>query len=270
MNEIQVRSAPPMPMGQELQQMMELCNTLAKAPYYAKMGAAGILAICLTARELGLPLMRCLNGGMYPIDGKVSMSSNLINQMIINAGHHINILHLGDDYCEIEFVRSDRPANRAKFTYKFTAQDAEAAGLLKKDNWKYYRKSMLFSRALSGGGKIWMPDALNGVYAIGELPNDERIEEASFEEIQRQAPESIQAPPVLEVLEGGSIDCLQHELFAAPERQAYIDYVIDQSGWDRKRVLQWGLHNSEQFNKKFEAWQQMNATIEHEPVRVEI
>ena len=75
------RVAYSLPQGQELAQLMDLCRTLGTCPYYIKMGAGGVLAVALTARELRLPFMMCLNGGMYTFDGKVSLSAQLMNMM---------------------------------------------------------------------------------------------------------------------------------------------------------------------------------------------
>ena len=41
--------------------------------------------------------------------------------------------------------------------------DAKAAGLTSKDNWKKYPRNMLFARAISNGQKWYAPDVYNGV-----------------------------------------------------------------------------------------------------------
>jgi len=164
------RVAYSLPQGQELAQLMDLCRTLGTCPYYIKMGAGGVLAVALTARELRLPLMMCLNGGMYTFDGKVSLSAQLMNMMIVNAGHRADVLRLDDQGCKIRFWRCDRKSGHGDtFEYEYTLEMAQKAGLLGKNNWKTNPRDMCYSRALSGGGRKFMPDSLMNCYAFGEI-----------------------------------------------------------------------------------------------------
>lgn len=157
------------PIGKELEDLIYLCKTLSKCPYYQKMGEGGILAIALNARELGLPLMMCLNGGMYTFSGQVTLSSQLINMMIVNAGHRVDILKLDPQSCRLRFWRYDRPEGVNTFEYEFTIEMATRAALVNKDNWKKNPMDMLFARCISGGGRKFMPDVLMGVYSDAEL-----------------------------------------------------------------------------------------------------
>lgn len=168
-------SCKSMPSEKELIGFLEIAKTLSACPYYQKLGPHGILAIWLTARELNLPPMMCLNGGMYTFSGQVTLSSNLINMMIVNAGHRIEILKLDDQGCRIRFVRKDRVAGNNSFEYEYTTEHAQKAGLLNKNNWKTNLRDMLFNRTLSGGARKFMPDVMMGAYAIGEMPEDDNI-----------------------------------------------------------------------------------------------
>lgn len=141
------------------------------------MGAGGVLAIWLTARELNLPVMMCLNGGLYTFDGKVTMSAQLMNMMIVNAGHRADVLQLDDKICKIRFVRCDRSKGFGDtFEYDFTVEMAAKAGYMHKNNWKYHTRDMLYSRCLSGGARKFMPDVLMNCYVFGE------IEDANFDD----------------------------------------------------------------------------------------
>lgn len=179
-----------MPSMQELEQLGRLCHTLAQAPFYAKLGPGGVLAIWLTARELKLPPMMCLNGGLHNIEGKVSMSSQLMNMMIINAGHDIEVLYLTDEGCGIRFTRVYKSGKRKSDEYSFDMKDAKRAKYFgevapngavlskPKANWVMYPRDMFFARALSGGAKKYLPEVMMNCYVFGE------IEDAEAEEIQ--------------------------------------------------------------------------------------
>jgi hypothetical protein len=172
---VENRIVQSMPQGQELTQLLELSKTLASVPYYQKMTPGGVLAVCLTARELNLPVMMCLNGGLYTFDGKVTMSAQLMNMMIVNAGHRADVIKLDETGCWIRFWRKDRKEGHANtFDYSFTYDQAVKAGYMSKNNWKAHPKDMFYSRALSGGARKFMPDVLANAYVFGE------IEDATF------------------------------------------------------------------------------------------
>jgi hypothetical protein len=171
------------PSGRELTEIIEITKTLGNCPYYQKMGAAGVLAIWLTAREMDLPPMMCLNGGMYTFSGQVSLSGALINYMICKSGHRVDILKLDEKTCKLRFWRKDRPKDNNTFEYEYTIEMATKAGLVNKTNWKTNARDMLFNRAISGGGRKFCGDCLMGAYAIGELPGDDHIVDTVPEEV---------------------------------------------------------------------------------------
>ncbi len=164
-----------MPSGKEMMEFVETAKMLAMCPYYQKLGPHGILAIWLTAREMNLPPMMCLNGGMYTFSGLVTLSSGMMNMMIVNAGHRVNVIHLDSTLCRLQFWRCDRPKGAETFIYEYGVKEAENAGLLNKDNWKKNRRDMMFNRCLSGGARKFLPDAIMGAYAIGEIEGDGHI-----------------------------------------------------------------------------------------------
>lgn len=161
-----------MPTLQETEQLVKFCQVMATSPFYQRLTAAGIMSIYLTAKELNLPFMACLNGGLYTFDGKVTVSAQLMNMMIINAGHRIRVVDLNSKRCEIEFFRGDRDGDQGKFKYEYTIEMAEKAGYLGKDNWKKNPRDMLFARCLSGGARKWFPDALMNAYVVDEIESE--------------------------------------------------------------------------------------------------
>jgi hypothetical protein len=158
-----------MPEAGELIQFTETAKLLSTCPYYQKLGPGGVLAIWLTAREMGLPPMTCLNGGMYTFSGAVTLSSQIMNMMIVKAGHRVDILTLNENKCHLRFHRSDRSGEVSNFEYEYTMEMAQNAGLANKDNWKKNKRDMLFSRALSGGARKFMPDVIMNAYVHGEI-----------------------------------------------------------------------------------------------------
>jgi hypothetical protein len=172
------------PSMQEMHQLVEVSKVLASAPFYQKLGPGGVLAIYLTAREMNLPVMFCLNGGLHNIEGKAVLSAQLMNMMLINAGWEVQFLQMDDLGCELKFIY---PGKKRSETFKFTIEDAKKAGYLgipgpngtwqkkPKDNWLYHPLDMCFSRAIASGARKYAPNVIGNCYGVGELDNDDAI-----------------------------------------------------------------------------------------------
>ncbi len=197
-NEIAIRPQNTMPSVVEMNQLLDMCKVLAQAPFYQKLGAGGVMAIYMTAKELGLPVMFALNGGLYNVDGKVTMSAQTMAMMITKAGHQAKVVTLTNEACEIHFIRSDRDEDNATFKYSFTVKDAERAGLMHKDNWKKYPRDMLFARCMSAGAKKHMSDVLMNCYVPEELEDIKQYDSKviSVPAIQQVNNESVQTEPI--------------------------------------------------------------------------
>ena len=153
-----------MPSLQEMAQLTDFCKTMATSPFYQKLGPGGVMAIYLTAKEYDLPFMACLNGGLHNVDGKITFSSIMINSLILKAGHTSQLIFLDHTRCTIKITRGDRKndKNYQPLVFTYTIEDAKTADYLRKDNWKKSPKSMLYARAIIGGGRIEIPEVFMG------------------------------------------------------------------------------------------------------------
>lgn len=166
---------------QEVNNLVEVSRILSQTPFYSKLGAGGVLAIYLTAMELNLPVMFCLNGGLHNIEGKVSLSGQAINMMLVNAGWQVFFKEMSDTKCHLEFKYPN--SNRVE-EFIYTIDDAKKAGYLgiagpqgtwtkkPKDNWLYHTKDMLFSRCIASGGRKYAPNVIGNCYGEGELEDN--------------------------------------------------------------------------------------------------
>lgn len=212
----------------EIGQFMELAGVLATCPYYQKLGKGGILAIILTAKEMGLPAMACLNGGMYTFSGAVSLSAQLMNMMIVNAGHMVEVIKLDNKECTLRFTRKDRPKDRNSFTYSFTIEMAKDANLVGKTNWKTNPRDMLFNRCLSGGARKFMPDAIMNAYAIGELPEDGAIIDTLPVAFEQHASEPVKPldKPTISQEQADELQAL-HDKCSAEVKEKMNEYLVN-------------------------------------------
>ncbi len=130
-------------------------------------GQSGIMMTILAARELGIPPMLALNGGIANIQGKLEISARLMNAMMRRAGIKIAIKESSDDRCTLIGTRSD---SGDCATVSYTLAEAQKAGLVKPGGgWVKNPKDMCFARAISRLARQIAPDVIGGCYIEGEI-----------------------------------------------------------------------------------------------------
>jgi|LSQX01.3.fsa_nt_gb hypothetical protein len=152
-------------MPQTFDEMMKQADVLVKSgllPQEVKTPAAAV-AIMLTGRELAIPPMQAFRS-IYVVKGKPTLSAQLMAALIRRAGHVYTVLESTNERCVIEFRRRDG----GTYQHEFTAADAKRAGL-GGAQWQSYPKAMLFSRCMSAGARVAMPDVLAGMYTPEEI-----------------------------------------------------------------------------------------------------
>lgn len=185
MNEVSL-----IPSKDEFNTILMIAENAANSKFFEKLnGKAGIISMALYAREMGLPPMQCLFGGMNNIMGKVEISPRLMNSMIRRNGHKLRIIESTDLVCSISGIRSD---TQETYTCTYTIKEAERAGLIKEGGgWKKNPSDMLFARCISRLARRLFPDVIGPAYVEGEVPNEaaeesETIEEAVVEEVKEE------------------------------------------------------------------------------------
>ena len=153
---------------QELTSVKALASSIAKTSLPKSKNENEILAIILLAQELGLPIMQCLAGGINILSNNYSLSARMVNLMIRNAKHFIEIQTYKPTIC---VVRGKRCDTHAEFTVTYTLEDAATAQLTSRNqNYQKFPREMLFCRAISILGRTLFPDVLGNAYVDGELP----------------------------------------------------------------------------------------------------
>ena len=155
----------------DVEKMNKLCRALMETKHYQKLGEAGIFAIIMKARSLGVNPIEALNGGMYSIgDGKVEMGACLMAKMIRQKGHSITKARESDDTkCILHGKRAD---NGDTWCSSFSIADAKRAGLDKSPAWSRYPSAMCYNRALSLLARQLFPDVIGNSYVEGETTED--------------------------------------------------------------------------------------------------
>lgn len=131
---------------------------------------AEVAACILTGREIGIGPMEALQK-VYVVDGKPTMSAELMRALVLRAGHEITYPALTDDKVTV----AGRRRGSDKWTeVTWTLKDAQRVGLAGKDTWKKHPRQMLSARATSELCRLLFPDALGGVtYTPDEVEETE-------------------------------------------------------------------------------------------------
>ena len=148
------------PIGGEKDNLLEWMKLIAEAPFYKKMGGLpAMMSIVLTGRELGCGPMASLNGGFWDIQGRISMSSEMMRSKFRQAGHSLTLVILTDQICTLKGVLKN---NKDACEMSFTIGDAALAGLVNKDNWKKHPKDMLLASCARKVIRFLAPELLAG------------------------------------------------------------------------------------------------------------
>lgn len=171
MNQIVQRSSL-LPTDHEMAVIETMAKQASESKLYRDVGAEAQIAMkMLAARELNIPPLQAMNGGIHMIQGKIEISARMMNAMIRKAGHSIQVKELNDDHCILIGTRKD---NGDTLECKFTFEEAKNAGLVKAGgNWVKYRQDMLFARALSRLARQLFADIIGIGYVEGEIVDAE-------------------------------------------------------------------------------------------------
>lgn len=168
MNQTQnVPSTHLLPNLHEFQMFQTIAKTAQSSGLYKGVGEESkIFMILLAARELGISPMLALNGGIWNIQGKIEVSSRLMNSLIRRAGHSLEIKECNNNICTLRGKRAD---NGDIAEASFTIEEARVAGLAGREVWKKYTQDMLYARAMSRLARRLFSDVIGTAYVEGEI-----------------------------------------------------------------------------------------------------
>jgi len=169
-SEIEIEGLPG---SHEIQVLQTMALSAAKSNFFKRLGSTeGVFTVMLMARELGIPPMQAITGGIHLIDGRPEISARQINALIRKAGHSMQIVENTNKTCKITGKRKD---TGEEHTEEYSMDDAKLAGLAGRTNWRQHPKSMLFARCISQLGRFLFPDVIGNAYVEGEI-SDEKAE----------------------------------------------------------------------------------------------
>ena len=163
---------PSIPSEHEMMVYHTMAEQAVPSKMYRGIGEkAGVMMIMLSARELGIPPMQALNGGINIINGKAEISARMMSALIRKAGHEIKIKEISDASCTLIGKRSDTGESEEA---SFSIADAQKAKLVKPGGgWEKCPKDMCFARALSRLARQLFSDVIGIGYVEGEIKASE-------------------------------------------------------------------------------------------------
>lgn len=148
---------------------IELARMISNTEFVPKALRGRDGAICaaiLTADELGVGAMTGL-AQISIIDGKPALSATLMRALVLSRGHDMWF----EDLAVTKATACGRRRGSEAITrVTWTMEMARTAGLLGKDNWKKYQRSMLEARASAELCRLIFADCLAGLmHSVEEL-----------------------------------------------------------------------------------------------------
>jgi hypothetical protein len=184
-NEVAVRDvdswAPMLPAVGDLASKISSTSFVPKS----LRGKPAETAACILAgREIGIGPMESLQK-IHVVDGRPTMSAELMRSLVLRAGHEIRFATLTDD----TVIAEGRRAGSETWTsVKWTIKDATRIGLASKQVWKQYPRQMLSARATSELCRLLFPDALGGIsYTPEDIDDDQPASKPAAVTIVRES-----------------------------------------------------------------------------------
>lgn len=230
---------------------MMVYHTMAEQAVSSKMykgigEKSGVMMIMLSARELGIPPMQALNGGLNIIQGKVEISARMMGALIRKAGHDFVPKKETDTECVIWGKRGD---NGRELEVSFTLADAQRAGLVKQGGgWTKFPKDMCFARALSRLARQLFSDVIGIGYVEGEIRATEAI---------TSVPDAPVVVEEIEVVDENELVEKYLQTFDKDDKHLALEYmkiVQKHFEWTLVQTIQELLKDTGKLFDKFSAW----------------
>lgn len=215
--------------------LQPVAKELALSRLHGHRSPSDVLFVLSVGNALGLNAATALMN-IYNVNGMPSLKADL---KLALAKRHPEYngceIDSNSDRCIVKMSRKGQHKEES-ITSTFTIQDAERAGLMKKDNWKNYPARMLKARAVSYAVNDLFPDIVFGLLsheeAVDMLPegtvDEKSVIEANYVEV---TPEP-QPQPVDAVI----INPSPQDTQTSPTEQEIIDLKIAISGMLKSMV----------------------------------
>lgn len=244
-----LKSAPD---PSEIQVLTLIAETAVDSKQYKGVGdKAALLMNMLAARELNIPPILSLNGGIRNINGNIEISARLMHALMRRAGIFIQIKESTEQKCVIYGKRQDGSYHTASYEYS----EAQKAGLIKPGGgWTKNPKDMLFARAISRLARQLAPDVIGGCYVEGEISGDVVVAPSGNSDPSLFCDSA--TPEDLSSYE----DIIKAQLpeESEPDIIRYIEAMMGHFGWTYAKAVKSLAAKPEGIKPSFDGWRKKN------------
>lgn len=256
-----VQQRSQMPSEHEMMVFHTMAEQAVSSKMYKGIGEkAGVMMIMLSARELGIPPMQALNGGINIIQGKVEISARMMSALIRKAGHQIKVQECTAQHCILVGRRGDTGEVQSS---SFSVAEAQLAGLVKTGGgWTKWPKDMCFARALSRLARQLFSDVIGIGYVEGEINQAVEIKPSESDSIISD--ELFEVEGVTEENEQEYIDKFLN-LFDKEDKHFAMEYlkvVQKHFDWSATQTIKELLKDEKRLFDKFNAWKNKIKKVE--------
>ena len=149
-------------------------------------------ALIVTGRELGLSAMQALRS-IHIVEGKPTLSADLM-VALVKRSEACLFFRLVESSAERAIYEAHRRGEPSPTRLAFTIEEARAAGVATKENWRRYPAAMLRARCAAALARAVFPDLVLGVYDPDELAPVVDVTPAPAAPAPAPAPAPIPAP----------------------------------------------------------------------------
>jgi len=146
-------------------------------------------AVIVTGRELGLSAMQALRA-IHIVEGKPTLSADLM-VALVKRSEACLFFRLVESSAAVATYEAHRRGEPSPTRLSFSMDEAKAAGVTGKDNWRKYPAAMLRARCAAALARAVFPDLVLGVYDPDELAPTVDVTPAPA-----PAPITVEAAPV--------------------------------------------------------------------------
>jgi hypothetical protein len=250
-------TAPSIPTEHEMMVYHTMAEQAVSSKMYRGVGEkSGVMMIMLASRELGIPPMQALNGGLNIINGKVEISARMMSALIRKSGHQITTQECTDQRCILIGKRTDTGETQ---TASFSIEEAQRAGLIKQGGgWTKFPKDMCFARALSRLARQLFSDVIGMGYVEGE------ISQADVRPIQTIEPEVLDE--MQQLTYESEEDLIQSflTLFSEEDQSVSMEWlkmVQKYSDWTLPETIKKVTADKPRMTEKFNAWKAKKTSL---------
>lgn len=252
------------PSRDEMNALETICKYAVESKYFQSLGGlAGVMCIAMYAKEIGVSPMVAIMGGFSNVQGKITMSAELMHSLLRGAGVRLKIIRSDTTVCEIHGKRSD---TGDEYTSLYTIEDAKKANLVKSGgSWEKSPSDMLFARCISRLRRRLAPDIATKAYVEGEIEvEDEKDNKPTIEASFVDAKESSEVEVGVQFKEKfKAIENMDYDL------SDFVDFTAKKSGKSTFETIKQAIKNHERFEKAYLKWVEEKKPLEEISITTE-